>query len=79
MPTLPIAISPANGPTLRRPSARRLGVPRKSHPTFADVLALVGRQSWVQLTFCVSSRKVDTVKVPREFVECLTETLCYAA
>ena len=53
---------------------------RKSHPTFSDALALVRRQLWAQeATFCGSSEDTDTVKVPREFVERLTEAVCYAA
>jgi hypothetical protein len=52
---------------------------RKPHPTFSDALALVRRESWAEGTFCGSAREADMVKVPREFVERLTETLCYAA
>ncbi len=52
---------------------------RKAHPTFSDALALVRRELWAEGTFCGSAREADTVKVPREFVERLTETLCYAA
>jgi hypothetical protein len=51
----------------------------KPHPTFSDTLALVRRELWAEGTFCRSARGVDTVKVPRVFVERLTETLCYAA
>jgi hypothetical protein len=52
---------------------------RKPHPTFSDALALVRRELWAEETFRGSTREADTVKVPREFVERLTETLCYAA
>jgi hypothetical protein len=52
---------------------------RKPHPTFSDALALVRRELWAEGTFCGSARDADTVKVPRLFVERLTETLCYAA
>ncbi len=52
---------------------------RKLHPTFSDTIALVRRELWVEGTFCGSTREADTVKVPRVFVERLTETLCYAA
>jgi hypothetical protein len=51
----------------------------KTHPTFADALALVRRELWRGGTFCGSPREVDTVKVPRALVERLTETICYAA
>jgi hypothetical protein len=53
---------------------------RKSHPTFSDALALVRRQLWAQeASFCGSPADTDTVKVPRAFVERLTEAVCYAA
>lgn len=52
----------------------------KAYPTFADALALVRKELWVQeATFYRSFQEADTVKVPRALVECLTETLCYAA
>jgi len=52
----------------------------KAHPTFSDALALVRRGLWArEETFYGSSRESDTVKVPREFVERLTDALCYAA
>jgi hypothetical protein len=34
---------------------------------------------WAHATFRGSPADTDTVKVPRGFVEHLTETLCYAA
>jgi hypothetical protein len=34
---------------------------------------------WAEGTFRGSTREADTVKVPRELVKRLTETLCYAA
>src|SRR5215211_1717946 len=52
---------------------------RKSRPTFSDALALVRKELWVQATFRESPADTDTVKVPREFVEHLTDMLCYAA
>ena len=51
----------------------------KTHPTFADALALVRKELWAQGTFCRSSADIDTVKVPRAFMERLTDKLCYAA
>jgi hypothetical protein len=51
----------------------------KSYPTFADALALVRKELWTQETFRESSRETDTVKVPRAFIERLTDALCYAA
>jgi hypothetical protein len=53
----------------------------KAHPTFADALALVRKELWAQerQTFTVSPWETDTVKVPRAFVERLTDAVCYAA
>jgi hypothetical protein len=52
----------------------------KRHPTFSDALALVRKELWAQEeTFCGSAQENDMVKVPREFVERLTDAVCYAA
>jgi uncharacterized membrane protein YfcA len=49
--------------------------------SFADALALVRKELWAQeeQAFCGSPSATDTVKVPRAFVERLTEAVCYAA
>src|SRR5918992_4648309 len=54
---------------------------QKRHPTFADALALVRKELWAQeeRTFCGSAVQTDTIKVPRAFMERLTEAVCYAA
>ncbi len=53
---------------------------RKSYPTFSDALALVRKKLWAQEeTFCGSARENEMVKVSREFVERLTDAVCYAA
>ena len=52
---------------------------RKDHLSFADALALVRRELWAYQSFQLSSATTDTVKVPRVFIEHLTDTLCYAA
>src|SRR5215211_3207559 len=51
----------------------------KTHPTFADALAVVRKDLWAHTTFRGSPRGADTVKVPRESIERLTNALCYAA
>ena len=53
----------------------------KAHSTFADALALVRKESWAQeeQTFCGLPSATDTVKVPRAFVERLTDAVCYVA
>ena len=59
---------------------RRAAWYHKRHPTFADALALVRKELWArEQTFCGSPAQTDTVKVPRAFVERLTEAVCYAA
>jgi hypothetical protein len=52
---------------------------RKRHPTFADALALVRKELWAGATFYGSPAQSDTIKVPRAYVERLTEAVCYAA
>jgi hypothetical protein len=54
---------------------------RKRHPTFADALALVRKELWAQeeQTFYGSPLEADTIKVPRVFMERLTDAVCYAA
>jgi len=59
---------------------RRAGWYHKAHPTFADSLALVRKELWAQeQTFRGSPAQSDTIKVPRAFVERLTDAVCYAA
>jgi len=59
---------------------RRAAWYNKQRPTFSDALALVRKELWaLEATFCGSSAASDVVKVPREFIERLTEAVCYAA
>jgi hypothetical protein len=52
----------------------------KRHPTFSDALAVVRRELWShEATFCGSTAERDVVKVPREYMERLTNAVCYAA
>ena len=52
----------------------------KRHPTFADALALVRKELWAaEQTFYGSPAETDTIKVPRVFMERLTDAVCYAA
>ncbi len=51
----------------------------KTRPTFSDALAMVRRELWASADFRGSSSDTDTVKVSREFVERLTDAVCYAA
>ena len=64
----------------RADAFRQVAWYHKTHPTFADALALVRKELWAQEeTFCGSPWETETVKVPRAFVERLTDALCYAA
>ena len=60
---------------------RQAGWYHKPHPTFADALALVRKELWAQeeQTFHGSPWEADTVKVPRAYLERLTDAVCYAA
>jgi DDE superfamily endonuclease len=60
-------------------AVRRAAWYRKPRPTFSDALALVRKELWAHAAFRPSPWESDTIKVPRAFVEHLTETLCYAA
>jgi hypothetical protein len=52
----------------------------KAHPTFSDALALMRKELWAQEeTFYGLPWETDTIKVPRAFVERLTDAVCYAA
>ena len=53
----------------------------KPRPTFSDALGVVRKELWAQeeQTFCGSAKDTETVKVPRAFMERLTEAVCYAA
>ena len=51
----------------------------KTHPTFADALALVRKELWAQEPFCGLPADTETVQIPKAFMERLTDTLCYAA
>jgi hypothetical protein len=60
---------------------RRAAWYEKEHPTFSDALALARRELWAQqgATFYGSEKETETVKVRREFIERLTDAVCYAA
>jgi DDE superfamily endonuclease len=66
--------------TAAPPPVRQAAWYPKQAPTFSDALALVRRALWAhQAAFCMSPHTPDIVKVPRAFVERLTDALCYAA
>src|SRR5215208_2262442 len=61
-------------------AVRRVAWYDKRHPTFSDALAVVRKELWAQeMSFCGSAQEVESIKVPRHFVERLTDAVCYAA
>src|SRR5919106_3699241 len=54
-------------------AVRRAAWYRKPHPTFSDALALVRKDLWAYATFHGSPAESDTVKVPRAYLERLTD------
>ena len=59
-------------------AVRRAAWYDKRYPTFSDALALVRKELWAQeeMSFCGSAQELDPVKVPREFIERLTDAVC---
>jgi len=58
----------------------RCWYPQREIVAVADALALVRKELWAQeQTFCGSPAHSDTVKVPRAYLERLTDAVCYAA
>ncbi|WP_019012309.1 hypothetical protein [Deinococcus aquatilis] len=51
----------------------------KTLPTFVDALAEVRRALWKVPTFRTSAPGREMIQVPLEFIERLTDALCYAA
>jgi hypothetical protein len=60
-------------------TVRRVAWYRKPHPTFSDALALVRMVLWAYATFYGLPAQSDTVKVPRAYLQRLTDAVCYAA
>jgi hypothetical protein len=51
----------------------------KRRATFSDTIALVRRRLWSDSSFSMSDHGAEMLKVPRGWLERLTDTLCYAA
>jgi hypothetical protein len=60
-------------------AVRRTAWYDKRYPTFSDALALVRKELWTHSTFRGSPQEDEMVKVPLEFMERLTDAVCYAA
>ena len=51
----------------------------KEEATFSDAIAAVRRYLWAAQHFQTSKNEAEMIKIPRAFMERLTDTLCYAA
>jgi hypothetical protein len=51
----------------------------KEVATFSDAIGCVRQQIWEERSFQTSEKKYEVIKIPRSFLETLTDTLCFAA
>jgi hypothetical protein len=51
----------------------------KNEPTFSDVIAVVRRRFWIAPNLSMSRQCPDSVEIPIDLWNRLTETLCFAA
>jgi len=58
---------------------RRSAWYKKEAAAFSDAIAVVRRYLWAFENFQISKKEVEMIKIPKEFIERLTDTLCYAA
>ena len=49
----------------------------KQAATFSDALGCVRQQIWEERSFQTSANKCEMIKIPRSFLNTLTETLCF--
>jgi hypothetical protein len=50
---------------------------QKEAATFSDAIGCVRQQIWEARSFQTSEKEEDMIKIPRSFLECLTDTLCF--
>ena len=50
---------------------------QKEAATFSDAIGCVRQQLWKKRSFQTSPNEVEMIKIPRPFLECLTDTLCF--
>jgi len=58
---------------------RRAAWYEKEVATFSDAIGCVRQQIWESRSFQTSKTEWEMIKIPRSFLETLTETLCFAA
>ena len=69
-----VAQEMANGGKLKIRSAAWY---KKEAATFSDAIGCVRQQIWEARSFQTSKNEEDMIKIPRPFLECLTDTLCF--
>jgi hypothetical protein len=52
---------------------------RKQVATFSDAIGCVRQQIWEHQSFQTSGKQVEMIKIPRSYLECLTDTLCFVS
>jgi len=50
---------------------------QKAAATFSDAIGCVRQQIWEARSFQTSKNEEEMIKIPRPFLECLTDTLCF--
>jgi hypothetical protein len=50
---------------------------KKQAPTFSDAIGCVRQQIWKEQSFQTSENEWEMIKIPRSFLQTLTETLCF--
>lgn len=51
----------------------------KQIATFSDAIGCVRQQIWEWQSFQTSGAEVEMIKIPRQYLECLTDTLCFVS
>lgn len=51
----------------------------KQVATFSDAIGCVRQQIWEWQSFQTSGAEVELIKIPRPYLECLTDTLCFVS
>jgi hypothetical protein len=52
---------------------------QKQVATFSDAIGCVRQQIWEWQSFQTSGAEVEMIKIPRSYLECLTDTLCFVS
>jgi len=50
---------------------------KKELATFSDAIGCVRQYLWEKRSFQTSPNEVEMIKIPRPYLECLTDTLCF--